>query len=154
TLVFALSCTRNISIVIRLLRLDNLNASRDSCSLSDLLPVMSLRLSSISFIRRSPDCPIPTNMAINTANAMPNLSDDMGFVAWKDAGLNPYGNTVIVNADFLAKNKPLIAAFVKVTQKAFAACVATPKPCVQALIDANGALQFDNEMQNWELVEV
>jgi NitT/TauT family transport system substrate-binding protein len=82
------------------------------------------------------------------------LGDDMGFVAWKDAGLNPYGNTIIVNADFLAKNKPLIAAFVKVTQKAFAACVATPKPCVQALIDANGALQFDNEMQNWELVEV
>ena len=78
----------------------------------------------------------------------------MGFVAWKDAGLNPYGNTIIVNADFLSKNKPLIAAFVKVTQKAFAACVATPKPCVQALIDANGALQFDNEMQNWELVEV
>jgi NitT/TauT family transport system substrate-binding protein len=82
------------------------------------------------------------------------LGDDMGFVAWKDAGLNPYGNTIIVNAAFLAKNKPAIAAFVKVTQKAFAACVATPKPCVQALIDANGALQYDNEMQNWELVEV
>ncbi len=81
------------------------------------------------------------------------LGDDMGFVAWKDAGLNPYGNTVIVNADYLAKHKATIAAFVKVTQKAFAACVATPKPCVQALIDANGALKFDNEMQNWELVE-
>jgi NitT/TauT family transport system substrate-binding protein len=25
---------------------------------------------------------------------------------------------------------------------------------VQALIDANGALDFDNELQNWELVEV
>jgi NitT/TauT family transport system substrate-binding protein len=49
------------------------------------------------------------------------LGDDMGFVAWKDAGLNTYGNTVIVNADFLKKNKPLVAAFVKVTQKAFAA---------------------------------
>jgi NitT/TauT family transport system substrate-binding protein len=81
------------------------------------------------------------------------LGDDMGFVAWKDAGLNTYGNTVIVNADYLAKNKATIAAFVKVTQKAFAACVATPRPCVQALIDANGALNFDNELQNWELVE-
>ncbi len=81
------------------------------------------------------------------------LGSDMGFIAWKDAGLNPYGNTIIVNADYLKKNKPTIAAFVKVTQKAFAACVATPKPCVQALIDANGALKFDNEMQNWELVE-
>ena len=82
------------------------------------------------------------------------LGDDMGFVAWKDAGLNTYGNTVIVNGDYLKKNKPVVAAFVKVTQKAFAACVATPNPCVQALIDANGALQFDNELQNWRLVEV
>jgi NitT/TauT family transport system substrate-binding protein len=82
------------------------------------------------------------------------LGDDMGFVAWKDAGLNPYGNTVIVNGDYLKKNKATVAAFVKVTQKAFAACVAAPNPCVQALIDANGALQFDNELQNWRLVEV
>ena len=82
------------------------------------------------------------------------LGDDMGFVAWKDVGLNPYGNTIIVNGDYLKKNKAVIAAFVKVTQKAFAACVASPRPCVQALIDANGALQFDNELQNWSLVEV
>ncbi len=82
------------------------------------------------------------------------LGDDMGFVAWKDAGLNTYGNTVIVNGEWLKKNKPVVAAFVKVTQKAFAACVATPKPCVQALIDANGALQFDNEATNWSLVTV
>ena len=32
--------------------------------------------------------------------------------------------------------------------------VAAPKPCVQAMLDANGALQFDNELQNWSLVEV
>ena len=82
------------------------------------------------------------------------LGDDMGFVAWKDAGLNTYGNTVIVNGDWLKKNKPTVAAFVKVTQKAFAACVATPAPCVQALIDANGALQLDNEATNWKLVTV
>ena len=82
------------------------------------------------------------------------LGADLGFVAWRDVGLNPYGNSVVVNADFLAKNKPLIARFVKVTQRAFAACVADPRPCVQALVDANGALKFDNEMTNWSLVEV
>ena len=81
------------------------------------------------------------------------LGDDMGFVAWRDIGLNPYGNSVIVNAEFLAKNKPVIDKFVKVTQRAFAACVKEPKPCVQALIDANGALSFDNEFVNWQLVE-
>ena len=82
------------------------------------------------------------------------LGDDMGFVAWKDAGLNTYGNTIIVNGDYLKKNKPVVAAFVKVTQRAFAECVKTPAPCVQALIDANGALQLDNEATNWKLVQV
>ena len=82
------------------------------------------------------------------------LGDDLGFLAWRDIGLNPYGNSVIVNDAFLAKNKPLIGKFVKVTQRAFAACVKDAKPCVQALIDANGALKFDNELTNWGLVEV
>ena len=81
------------------------------------------------------------------------LGDDMGFLAWRDAGLNPYGNSVVVNAAFLAANKPVIDKFVKVTQRAFAACVKEPNPCVQALIDANGALKFDNELTNWTLVE-
>ncbi|HEV8095903.1 MAG TPA: ABC transporter substrate-binding protein [Burkholderiales bacterium] len=82
------------------------------------------------------------------------LGDDMGFVAWREVGLNPYGNSVIVNEEFLKKNKPLIAKFVKVTQRAFADCVKEPKPCVQALVEANGALTVENEMQNWALVEV
>jgi NitT/TauT family transport system substrate-binding protein len=82
------------------------------------------------------------------------LGDDMGFLAWRDIGLNPYGNSVIVNAEYLKKNKPVIEKFVKVTQRAFAACVKEPKACVQSLIDANGALSYDNEKVNWELVEV
>jgi NitT/TauT family transport system substrate-binding protein len=81
------------------------------------------------------------------------LGDDMGFLAWRDAGQNPYGNSIIVNAKYLAANKPTVDKFVKVTQRAFAACVKEPKPCVQAMIDANGALKFDNELQNWHLVE-
>ena len=56
------------------------------------------------------------------------LGDDMGFLAWRDAGLNPYGNSIIVNAKFLAENKPLVDKFVKVTQRAFAACVKEPEP--------------------------
>jgi len=82
------------------------------------------------------------------------LGNDLGFVAWREIGLNPYGNSVIVNGDYLRKNKPLVGKFVKVTQRAFAACVKDPKPCVQALVDANGALKADNELVNWSLVEV
>ena len=82
------------------------------------------------------------------------LGDDLGFLAWRDAGLNPYGNSIIVNAKYLKENKATVGKFVSVTQRAFAACVKDPKPCVQAMIDANGALKFDNELQNWHLVEV
>jgi NitT/TauT family transport system substrate-binding protein len=82
------------------------------------------------------------------------LGDDMGFLAWRDVGLNPYGNSIIVNGEYLKKHRATVAKFVKVTQRAFAACVKDPKPCVQALIDANGALSFDNELANWHLVEV
>jgi len=81
------------------------------------------------------------------------LGDDMGFVAWRNAGINPYGNSVIVNGEYLKAHKPLVDAFVKVTQKAFAACVAAPKPCIDALVEANGALKADNELGNWALVE-
>jgi NitT/TauT family transport system substrate-binding protein len=82
------------------------------------------------------------------------LGPDMGFVAWRDLGLNPYGNSVIVNGAFLAKNRSLVDKFVKVTQRAFAACVKDARPCVQALVDAAGALKLDNEMDNWRLVQV
>jgi NitT/TauT family transport system substrate-binding protein len=82
------------------------------------------------------------------------LGDDMGFVAWREVGLNPYGNSVIVNEEFLKKNRPLVDKFVKVTQRAFAACVKDANPCVQALVEGGGALIFDNELGNWRLVEV
>ena len=82
------------------------------------------------------------------------LKDDMGFLAWRDAGLNPYGNSIVVNGAWLKANKDKAAAFVKVTQKAFAECVKTPAPCIQALIEANGALRIDNETVNWQLVTV
>lgn len=82
------------------------------------------------------------------------LGADMGFLAWRDVGLNPYGNSIIVNAEYLKKNRAAVGRFVKVTQRAFAACVKDPRPCVQALVDANGALKFDNELTNWSLVEV
>jgi len=82
------------------------------------------------------------------------LGDDMGFLAWREVGVNPYGNSVVVNGAFLKKHKALIGKFVKVTQRAFHACVENPKPCIDALVEANGALKFDNEMENWGEVEV
>ena len=53
--------------------------------------------------------------------APPRLLDG-GFKAWRDAGLNPYGNSIIVNPQFLQKNRAAIDKFVKAnrTAEAFA----------------------------------
>jgi NitT/TauT family transport system substrate-binding protein len=82
------------------------------------------------------------------------LKDDMGFIAWRNVGLNPYGNSIVANGKWLKANRDKAAAFVKVTQKAFADCVKAPEPCVKALVEAHGALKLDNEMVNWQLVTV
>jgi NitT/TauT family transport system substrate-binding protein len=82
------------------------------------------------------------------------LGADMGFLAWKDAGINPYGNSIVANGAWLKANHDKAAAFVRITQKAFADCVAKPEPCIQALVDANGALLTANEAVNWKLVTI
>jgi NitT/TauT family transport system substrate-binding protein len=81
------------------------------------------------------------------------LGSNMGYLAWKDAGLNPYGNSIVVNGTFLKTHRSTVAAFVNVTQKAFSACVSDATPCVQALIDANSGLRLNNEVANWREVE-
>jgi len=82
------------------------------------------------------------------------LGSDMGFLAWKDAGVNLYGNSIIANGKWLAANKAVADKFIKITQKAFADCVKKPEPCVQALIEANSALLMKNETDNWHLVTI
>ena len=81
------------------------------------------------------------------------LGDDMGFSPGKEFNVNPYGNSIIVNGKFLAANKATVAAFVKVTQKAFSFCAKDSKPCIEALLASNKGLKFDNETTNWGLVK-
>lgn len=80
------------------------------------------------------------------------LGKDMGFFPWKKYGINPYGNSIIVNMEFLQAKPQVVQAFVRVTQRAFATCVKTPDPCIKALVEANKGLKFDNEKENWGLV--
>ena len=80
------------------------------------------------------------------------LGDDMGYFAWKEHGINPYGNSIFFNGEWLEANREAAAAFTDVTQRAFHFCVENPEPCVEALVSANTGLQKDNELQNWALV--
>jgi NitT/TauT family transport system substrate-binding protein len=78
---------------------------------------------------------------------------DLGYVNWKDIGLNPYGNSLIVNGAFLAKNPKLAEDFVRVSQKAFAACVADVAPCLKALLDQVSGLDKENQERQWERIK-
>src|SRR5437762_4617790 len=60
------------------------------------------------------------------------LGADMVFLAWKDAGVNLYGNSIIANGAWLKANRDKAKQFVKDTQQASAKCAKTPEHCITA----------------------
>src|SRR6201746_1108652 len=78
------------------------------------------------------------------------FGSDLGYVNWKDIGLNPYGNSLIVNGAYLQKNPKRAEDFVRISQKAFAACVADVAPCLKALLDQVSGLDKENQERQWE----
>jgi NitT/TauT family transport system substrate-binding protein len=78
---------------------------------------------------------------------------DLGFLAWRDIGLNLYGNSIIVNGEYLGKNKDKVAKFVSISQKAFAACVADVSPCLKALMTGVSGLDEANQRDQWNRIK-
>jgi NitT/TauT family transport system substrate-binding protein len=81
------------------------------------------------------------------------FGSDLGYLNWKDIGLNPYGNSLIVNGAYLSKNPKLVEDFVKITQRAYAACVADAAPCLKALLDQVSGLDKENQERQWERIK-
>ncbi len=81
------------------------------------------------------------------------FGDDLGYINWKDIGLNPYGNSLVVNGQFLQKNPKLAEDFVKISQRAFAACVADVDPCLKALLDQASGLDKQTQLNQWERIK-
>ncbi len=84
---------------------------------------------------------------------MIEFGSDLGYVNWKDIGLNPYGNSLIVNGAYMEKNPKLVEEFVKISQKAFATCVADVSPCLKALLDQVSGLDKENQERQWERIK-
>ncbi len=78
---------------------------------------------------------------------------DLGFLPWSAVGLNPYGNSVLANGDYLAAHKNAVKDFVAVTQRAFAACVKDQEPCLDALLEDVSGLDRDNQRNQWQRVK-
>src|SRR6201746_1918862 len=81
------------------------------------------------------------------------FGSDLGYVNWKDIGLHPHATSLIVNGAYLEKNPKVAEAFVKVSQKAFAACVADVAPCLKALLDSVSGLDKEDQEQQWERIK-
>jgi ABC-type nitrate/sulfonate/bicarbonate transport system substrate-binding protein len=77
------------------------------------------------------------------------FGSDLGSLNWKEIGLNTYGNSLIVNGVFLEKNPKLAEDFVRITQKAYAACVADFEPCLKALLDQVTGLDREEQLLQW-----
>ena len=90
---------------------------------------------------------------MSTISRRSSSAADLGYVNWKDIGLNPYGNSLIVNGAYLAKNPKLVEDFVKISQKAYAACVADVEPCLKALLDQASGLDKENQQRQWERIK-
>lgn len=74
---------------------------------------------------------------------------DLGSLNWKEVGLNSYGNSLIVKGAFFEKNPKLAEDFVRITQKAYAACVAEFEPCLKALLDQVTGLDREEQLLQW-----
>jgi len=80
------------------------------------------------------------------------LGADMGFLRWKDVGINPYSNALIANGVYVKNRPAAVEGFVRVTQRAFRACWDNPDPCLQSLVAENSGLTLAGEQATWKLV--
>jgi NitT/TauT family transport system substrate-binding protein len=118
---------------------------------------------SVTFVNISPQAKVPSlkSHAVDIISDFYNEHDlkvrefgaDLGFLAWRDIGLNPYGNSIFVNGDVLAKKPELVKNFTAVSQKAFAACVADVGPCLKALLADVSGLDEANQRDQWNRIK-
>lgn len=124
---------------------------------------VGLEEDAVSFVNVAPQAKIPT-MAADQIDIISDFynghdlkvetfGDDLGYVRWSDIGLNPYGNSFVVNGDYLKSHKDTVASFVSVTQRAYMACVENAEPCIDALVAGASGLQRGEMIKQWGRVK-
>ena len=119
--------------------------------------------SSVTFVNIAPTAKIASlkSHAVDIISDFYNEHDlkvaefgaELGFLPWRDVGLNTYGNSIIVNGDFLSGHRQTVKAFVAVTQQAFAACVKDQEPCLAALLNEVSGLDLANQRNQWQRIK-
>ncbi|MDB5944561.1 MAG: nitrate transporter substrate-binding protein [Ramlibacter sp.] len=78
---------------------------------------------------------------------------DLGFLPWREIGLNVYGNSLIANGAWVKSHPEAVKKFVAVTQRAYAACVKDVEPCLQSLTASVSGLNIDNQRDQWKRIK-
>lgn len=80
------------------------------------------------------------------------FGDRLRSLAWRDLGVNPYGNVLVFARRTIAASPRQVARTVEIVQRAYAACVRAASPCLDALLAANSHLDGAVESSKWRLV--
>lgn len=117
----------------------------------------------VSFVNLAPQAKMPTLMAgrVDIISDFYNghdvklreLGSDLGFIRWSEVGINPYGNSIVVNRDYLKRKPEVVRNFVQVTQRAYADCVANQAPCIAALLKRASGLEERAMIDQWGRVK-
>lgn len=79
------------------------------------------------------------------------FGDDLRWFAWSEKGVNPYGNSVIVNGKFLEENRDAVDRMVAVLQRAHRYCAENGQECVAVLPEFSSGVNPDLEINNWNV---
>jgi NitT/TauT family transport system substrate-binding protein len=77
--------------------------------------------------------------------------DDIATILMAENGLNLYGNAVLINTDFAAKNPAAVKGVLKALAKGFADAVAKPEEGVAAVLKRNETLNKDIELERLKM---
>ncbi len=77
--------------------------------------------------------------------------DDISTILMADHGLELYGNAIIVNTEFAAKNPDVVTSFLEAVAKGWKDAIADPASVMPALIERNPAADSALEQRRLEL---
>lgn len=78
-------------------------------------------------------------------------AEDISTILMAEHGLELYGNSIMVNTDFAAKNPDAVKGFLKALAKGFAAAVADPVAGADAVMKRNEVLKKDVEVERLKM---
>ncbi len=81
------------------------------------------------------------------------FGSDLGFVNWKDIGLNPYGNSLIVNGAFWRRTRSWSRISSGSARRLSPPASPTSTPCLKALLDQASGLDKENQERQWERIK-